>query len=127
MVVMVSSNASSRFQRLSGLRIGRILFVRIGGNLGYYRAADRQAVGVEGDADTRPGRVEDRDRRGTRDPPAPTSLSWVAFLSAAIPSLGSGRNHLRLCLCLQVSWTCPGGTPTSLTSMSVCRLERRIR
>jgi hypothetical protein len=33
-VVMVSSNSSSRFERLSGLPVGRILFTGIGGNLG---------------------------------------------------------------------------------------------
>jgi catechol 2,3-dioxygenase-like lactoylglutathione lyase family enzyme len=61
------------------------------GRSGYYRASDRQAVGVEGDAGTRPRRVEYCERRGPRDPSAPTSLSWVAFLSAATPSLGAAE------------------------------------
>src|SRR5215208_5384075 len=75
-----------------------------GGRSGYYRAADRQAVGVEGDADTRPGRVEDCDHRGTRDPPAAASLSWVAFLSAATPSLRCGGMNSGTAQVLQASW-----------------------
>src|SRR5215217_2262568 len=57
------------------------------GRSGNYRAADRQAVGVARDADTRPGRDEYCDCGGTRDPPAPTTLSCVAFLSVATPYL----------------------------------------
>ena len=63
------------------------------GRSGYYRASDGQAVGVEGDADTRPRWVGYCDRRGPRDSSAPTSLSWVAFLSVATLSLRDGGNR----------------------------------
>jgi hypothetical protein len=39
------------------------------------------------DADTRPGRVDYRDRRGIRDPPAPTSLSLRPSMFLSPPNL----------------------------------------
>ena len=80
---------------LTGARRGRRRRGAEGGRSGYYRAPDRQAMGVARDAVTRSGRVEDCDRRGVGEPPAPAPLSCVlVILSAAIPSFGHcGKKH----------------------------------